>query len=339
MNRDIGRIIDANINRTTEGLRVVEDIVRYLHDDAPMQQRLKTLRHRIASEFDSCALIISRDAGGDVGLDSKGLLEDKRTSFKDLVKSNMKRVQEGLRVLEEVMKLDFPDKSRIMKAARYESYQVERDIELMDRKSIARGLYLILTEPASGYERMTEMAVSAGLPAVQLRYKKGDSREFLRLARALRKITLGTETLFIVNDRLDIALLAEADGVHLGQNDLPPKEARSLAGDRLLIGLSTHTLAQLEQAQKEPVDYVGFGPVFSPFSKNDHESVTGVGMLKEAVDKSGLPVVAIGGINHERLEHLAGIAYNNVACIGAVAFAEDPEEEMRALHAMIGEKP
>lgn len=335
MTRNVDRIIDANLNRVTEGLRVIEDVFRYHRDDGALQQRLKSMRHRIASAADSSPLILSRDARDDVGFASQGLLEEKRASLKDILRSNMKRAQEGLRVLEEVMKLENLIASRLMKEIRYECYELERDMELLDRKTLSRGLYLILTAPALGYGEMTRMAVCCGLPAVQLRFKEGDDTGFLEIARAMREITKGSGTRFIVNDRVDIALMAEADGVHLGRRDLPPAEARALAGDRMIIGLSTHSLSQVEQAEDEPVDYIGFGPVFTPFSKEDHEPVTGVEALKEAAARSRHPVVAIGGITRERLGALAGIPIANAACIGAVAGSPNSAEEMKSIHTIL----
>jgi thiamine-phosphate pyrophosphorylase len=198
------------------------------------------------------------------------------------------------------------------------------------------GLYLILTRPRAGYEALAKMAVAEKIPAIQLRCKVESSGAFLGIAHALRDITAGTGTLFIINDRVDIALISGADGVHLGQDDIPPREARELAGEKMLIGLSTHTLEQVDRARDEPVDYIGFGPVFSPFSKTNPDPVTGVEDLGRAVARSGLPVAAIGGITRERLEDLAGVPCHNVACIHAVADAPDPAQEMRAIHARTG---
>ena len=125
------------------------------------------------------------------------------------------------------------------------------------RPRLRRGLYLVLTEPPRGYERMAEWAVAAGLPALQLRPKPSPprpapdiatDRDFLRVARALRAITRGSPTLLLIDDRPDLALLCEADGLHVGQDDLPPADARRLIGPRPLLGLSTHTLAQVRAA-------------------------------------------------------------------------------------------
>ncbi len=202
MNRDLRRIVDANLNRVTEGLRVVEDVFRFAFDDAVMQQRLKSMRHRLASQIDSSILIASRDVAGDVGFASEGSLEERRATTRDIVRSNMKRVQEGLRVLEEILKLESPARAGAMKEMRYECYRLERSMERACRRTLSRGLYLILTDPPAGYEAFAEMAAAEGIPAIQLRYKDDDAGMFLRAARALREITRGTDTLFIVNDRL-----------------------------------------------------------------------------------------------------------------------------------------
>ena len=209
--------------------------------------------------------------------------------------------------------------------------------DISDVKGIRKGLYLILTDPAKSYERMTEMAVTEGLPLVQLRYKGDDIREFLALAHAMREITRGTDTRLIINDRVDIALMSCADGVHLGQGDVSPKEARAVMGEAMIIGLSTHNLDQVDKARSEPVDYIGFGPVYRPFSKENYDPVTGIETLRTAVGKSRLPVCAIGGINRERLDEFAGIPCHNIACIGTIESAEDPAAEMRAIQTKIRE--
>ena len=170
--------------------------------------------------------------------------------------------------------------------------------------SLRRGLYLILTEPRDGYETLGRWAVEAGLPAVQLRYKGHNEREYLALAHALRRITKGTGTLFIVNDRPDIALMAQADGVHLGQEDLPAAEVRRLVGPSMLLGLSTHNLEQVAAANAAPVDYIGCHPV-----------------------------VAIGGLDLERIQRLKTWPHN-VAVIRAVCDAPDPLLAMRAIQAL-----
>ena len=199
--------------------------------------------------------------------------------------------------------------------------------------SLRQGLYLVLTEPRDGYERVCEWAVKAGLPCVQLRYKGQDEREHLALAHKLRRITAGTDTLFIVNDRPDIALMSGADGLHLGQDDLPATEARRLIGPELLLGLSTHNLDQVRAANDAPVDYIGFGPLYATNSKACPDPVLGPAAIKAAQAMSRHPIVAIGGLNLERIVQLGNYAHN-VAVIRAVCDAPNPLIAMQQMHAL-----
>jgi len=325
------RVIDANINRVTEGLRVIEDIFRYCHDDPGIQQALKDLRHRVASDSDQQRFIPYRDAASDIGFSSVGDLEYKREGLKDILRSNMKRAQEGLRVLEEMFKLDDAGASQKMKSLRYELYKIDKKILMYNKPEIKKGLYLIMTDPPMGYEELARMAVSACIPVLQLRYKGFDASRFLSHALAVREITAGTSTVFIVNDRPDIAMLSGADGLHIGRNDIPPVQARRLLGDNVLIGLSTHNSEQVIDAQDQDVDYIGFGPVFFTASKEDPDMVTGVDALKKISAESRHPVVAIGGIDRGNIMSMKGTGCNNIAVISAVSNARDPYEEMVAL--------
>ena len=202
-------------------------------------------------------------------------------------------------------------------------------------RRLGPGLYLVLTEPPGGYERLAESAVSAQLPALQLRYKGEDQRRFLQLARNLRDITRGSQTLFIVNDRPDIALIVGADGVHIGQDDLPATAVRGLIGTRMLLGLSTHNLHQVAAAEQEPVDYIGFGPLYPTSSKQRPDPVIGPALLSEAYHLSSRPIVAIGGLTRARLAILDLRSCHNAAVISEVALADDPEAMMRTLHRSI----
>jgi len=333
MEEKIKRIADANINRITEGLRVCEDVYRYSFDNALIQSSLKSLRHRFSVIIDRTPLISSRDSLNDVGLDSKGDREFDRTSLKDLSAANIKRAEEGLRVLEEVYKIENPDISSKMKQFRYELYDIEKKaLNAFEIKKLEKGLYLVMTNPLQGYEKIAELAVRACIPAIQLRHKKDSDRKLMEISISIRKITEGSKTLFFINDRLDIAKLCNADGVHLGQDDVDSRMARDFLGDDFLIGLSTHNLKQVEDAQNKPVDYIGFGPVWATDSKETPDPVTGTVMLEEAVRMSEIPVVAIGGICRANIHELKGIGFNNIAVIRAVQDMADPYEEMRYLN-------
>jgi len=333
------RAIDANINRISEGLRVLEDIARFCYNDSPVQQSLKELRHRFRSGLDQMKFIPFRDVLHDTGFSSKGEMEFSRDSIGDVLKSNVKRVEEGLRVLEELFKIESPDLAREMKGLRYAVYSIEKDMLSYGLRPVLRkGLYLIITDPPLPYENIAEMAVRSGLPAIQLRYKGTSDREFLDDALKIRRITKGTKTLFIVNDRPDIAFISKADGVHLGQDDISPVDARSFLGGDMLIGLSTHTLEQAKEASNMPVDYIGFGPVWETKTKPMHSTAMGIDNLKLCVELSDFPVVAIGGISKERLVDIGTISCNNIAVVSAVMDAGDPLKEMVELNKIFLEK-
>ncbi|MGD8960736.1 MAG: thiamine phosphate synthase [Desulfobacteraceae bacterium] len=332
------RAIDANLNRVGEGLRVAEDILRYCLEDGPLQARVKALRHRLAAAAPAESCVGSRRPKEDVGFDAPGELEYQRPDLQAALRANFKRAQEGLRSLEELFKLWEGQTAAEMKRLRYEVYEAERLTLLrFCAKPLPRGLYLVLTEPRDGYAKLTEWALQAELPAVQLRYKGKDDRQFLSVALAMRRITAGSQTRFIVNDRPDIALLADADGVHLGQQDLPPRAVRRLIGPGKLLGLSTHNLHQVHAAADEPVDYIGFGPLFGTPSKADPDPVVGPGQLGAAAAVSRHPIVAIGGLTAARIAALDLGGCRNVAVISAVSQAENPLAAMTAINRLVRE--
>jgi len=330
------RAVDANLNRVGEGLRVAEDILRYCLDDGPLQARVKALRHRLAAAAPGEPYVGSRRPKEDVGFDAPGELEYQRPVLQALLRANFKRAQEGLRSLEELFKLREGQTAAEMKRLRYDVYEAERLTLLrFSAKSLARGLYLVLTDPRDGYEKLTEWALQAELPAVQLRYKGDDDREFLSVALAMRRITAGSQTRFIVNDRPDIALMADADGLHLGQQDIPPQAVRRLIGPDKLLGLSTHNLDQVHGANKEPVDYIGFGPLYGTTSKADPDPVVGPGQLSAAAAVSRHPIVAIGGLTATRIAELDLGGCRNAAVISAVSQADNPLAAMTAINRLV----
>jgi thiamine-phosphate pyrophosphorylase len=174
-----------------------------------------------------------------------------------------------------------------------------------------------------------------GAELVQLRAKALPDGERLRAARAAVAAADEAGIALVVNDRVDVALLSGAHGVHLGQDDLPPRVARELLGARALLGLSTHTLAQLERAADEPVDYVAFGPVLATPSKENADPVVGVAGLAEARRRCRLPLVAIGGITPAAAGEVARAGADGLAVIAHVMAAADPAAAVRALRAAV----
>ena len=194
------------------------------------------------------------------------------------------------------------------------------------------GLYLILTDPTAGYEACAEAAIVEGVRYLQLRVKDAAPAQHLDLARRLRAITRGTQTRFMVNDDLDVAMEVDADGVHLGQTDLPLHEARTrwnAPGKH--YGLSTHSLAQAESAAALAPDYIGVGPVFPTQTKLDADPVMGVEAVARVAAAIPITSVAIGGITADNLPTLLAAGVDNFCVVGAVNHAPDPRAAIRQL--------
>ena len=331
MDRGILRIIDANLNRAREGLRVVEELVRFDLDDSIISERLKMIRHEIAGlidkAFDSSLLISARDSHNDVGLaihvDTEGL----RTGRAGIIQANMKRSQEAMRVLEEFGKLNDKETGCRIKALRYQVYELEQVVlQAVGRNKNIWGLYLILDYGLLGekiWDRdYVSEIIAAGVNIVQLRVKDMLDSKLILLGNMLRKITEEAAIPLIINDRIDIALAIGADGVHLGQDDLPIDAARNLMGNKI-IGISTHSLAQAQEAIENGADYIGIGPVYSTTTKHDAANPLGCKIIHEICKTINLPIVAIGGINEDNLAHVLETGVHGIAVASAVLKAAD----------------
>ncbi len=194
------------------------------------------------------------------------------------------------------------------------------------------GLYVILTRPAVGHVAAAEIAVRRGVRMLQLREKNLPDGELLRIAREVRAVTRGTQTRFLVDDRPDIAVLCGADGVHVGQSDLPVAEVRRIVGEGMIVGLSTHSVAQATAAQSaKGVDYIGFGPVYPTPTKAVPDPVVGTALLKEVLGFSRLPVVAIGGLFPENIGPVIGAGARNPCLVRYFMEPPDPAEVERRI--------
>ena len=182
-------------------------------------------------------------------------------------------------------------------------------------------IYPITDRKVSGlsHEEQLFKLIEGGAQVVQIRDKTASSRAIFDSVKASLKIARENEVKLIVNDRVDIALILKADGVHLGQTDLPPRQARKILGEDAIIGLSTHRLEQAIAAVTQPVDYIAYGPVFETRSKADHERVVGLEELARVRERIGdFPLVAIGGIDLENLEHVFAAGARSAAMISAI---------------------
>lgn len=186
------------------------------------------------------------------------------------------------------------------------------------------GFYLVMTDPVVGYARCAEAAVKAGVRILQLRMKHAPRADILREARDVRRITRGTGTLFIVNDDPSIAAEAEADGVHVGQDDMPVAEVRRLYPSLKVVGLSTHNPAQARAAVPQGPDYIGVGPVYATPTKDIPDPTLGLATMGEMIAAVPFPAVAIGGIDAARLPDVVAAGARNFAVVRAVCRSADP---------------
>jgi thiamine-phosphate pyrophosphorylase len=197
---------------------------------------------------------------------------------------------------------------------------------MMERPARLRGLYVVTCDyPAKGRTHLdvARAAVEAGAAALQLRDKEASSRQLFHLAQEMRRITLGTPTLFFVNDRVDIALAAGADGVHVGEEDLPVAKVREMVGEELLIGASVNRVATAKAAAAAGADYLGVGAIFPTPSKADAGAPIGLEVLRQIKQEVSLPLVAIGGITLENAPEVIAAGADGLAVISAIAAAED----------------
>jgi len=336
------RIIDANLNRAGEGLHLLEDLARLILDDVGLTQQLKTIRHEILRgdwSFNQ-QLIQSRNSEGDVGIDIEVPDEEKQRELPIMVVANARRVQESLRILEELSKIPGtipklePEK---FKQARFALYTIEQKLLSKlwrrDKTKHLTGLYAIIDSQALSGRSHIEVAdqlIRGGAKTIQLRNKLRSKGELLPIAQQLKNLCSEQAVLFIMNDYLDIALAAGADGLHLGQKDLPIKVARKLLPIDKILGCSVTTVDQATAAESDGADYIAVGSIF-PTSSKETAKVVGLERLRQVRQAVSLPLVAIGGINEDNVAEVSAAGADAVAVIGAILGAENIEEAARQI--------
>ncbi len=339
------RIIDANANRAREALRVMEEAARFILDDAELIEGLKQLRHDLAAALKRVdGLEANRDTPGDVGTTIKTTSEGVRGSAADVAIAAGKRLSEALRAMEEYGKtlgetasgrpgeLSF---AAAIEKARYRGYELEQRLNNAMASGRAKQwrLCVLISEslcPGGDWWRVAQAAVEGGADCIQLREKSHDAGELLARARRLVEICRPRGVSVIVNDRPDVALLSGADGVHLGQTDLPCAEVRRLVGRQLIVGVSTSKLDEAKRAQRDGADYCGVGPMFNTSTKHK-EIIVGPAYLREFVAWGKLPHQAIGGITAHNAEELVAAGGRGVAVSSAVCCADDPVAAVRRM--------
>ena len=341
MNGAVLRLLDANANRAREGLRVAEDFARFMLDDRELSAALKGIRHELAAILGPLLgeAILHRDTPGDVGTANKTQAEQQREDVADVVTAAGKRLGEALRAIEEYLKTISPADAGRIEQLRYRFYDIEQRLArtLCPAKRFADvRLYVLITERCCRRDWLdaAEQALLGGADCLQLREKDLESGEVLRRARRLVELCRHHGKLCIINDRPDVAILSDADGVHVGQGDLPAVDARKLIGRGKILGVSTHRIEQAKQALLDGADYMGVGPVF-PSATKPRDFVAGLEYARRVAAEIQLPAVAIAGITAANVDEVIGTGVRAVAVTAAVLDCDEPRQAAAELKARL----
>jgi len=340
MERAVYRIIDANFNRAREAIRVVEDFCRFALNSGSLTERAKQLRHELSAaidKLDAGRLISSRDTPGDVGIEKTVDKQLRRTDLHSSFTAGCKRLTEALRTLAEMTQTVNRPVAGTIEKLRYAAYTLEKDIVVFSEpaeKFKRVGLYVIISSslPADVLS-LTHRCVAGGADCIQLRAKDVEDDSRFAMAAEFVQICRAGDVLSMINDRADIAVAAGADGVHLGQDDLPIEQARKLQLTPLIIGKSTHSLEQLRAACKERPTYVSLGPVFATKTKPSAEPV-GLDYVRQGTEElvdTGIGNVAIGGITLDNVEEVLKAGAGAIAVCAAVTEAAEPTAACQTL--------
>jgi thiamine-phosphate pyrophosphorylase len=327
--RSLFRILDANLDRAREGLRTLEEWVRFGLEHRDWAQAFKDMRQTLA-QLHRDQYRSARDTAHDPGTTLSHPGEEQRTTIQAVLQANFARVQEALRVLEEYGKVIDSELASTSKQLRYRLYELESQLLCRDRRQRLQQerLYLV-TSPHPQLFEVVEAALRGGLGLVQ--YRDKDSEDALRLERAarLRELCRQYDALFLINDRVDLALAVDADGVHLGQQDLPIAYARRLLGPERIVGRSTTNPEEMARALQEGADYIGVGPVFATPTKPGR-TAAGFDYVRYAQAHTSVVFYAIGGIDLSNVEQVVSAGAARVAVVRAIMEAPDPTQATQA---------
>ncbi len=328
----------------------MEEYCRFGLNNQSLSGRVKALRHALCgaiSRLDAGKLLSCRDTDGDVGKTTAVAGQLKRQSLEDCFTAAAKRAGEALRAIAEASQAVDAEVAATAERLRFESYKLEKDVVLAASafaKFSPVQLYVLINAGPETQEcevlALAGECIAGGADCLQLRAKGLTDKALLSLAERFVTICKDGGAVSIINDRVDIAVLSGADGVHLGQDEISPSQGRRLARTPLIIGASTHSQAELEAALEMGYDYIAIGPAFASPTKPD-VPVAGIDFLKPAaaqLEESGIPHVAIGGITADNLDALLGIGIRTIAVSSAVCDEENPEKRCERLKKLLQER-
>ncbi|MDG2199799.1 MAG: thiamine phosphate synthase [Phycisphaerales bacterium] len=338
----IPRTIDASLNRLAEGLRVMEDLARYVFDDAELSRSCKEIRHearRLPDRWPAGWLETVRDVAGDVGTRIDVSDEGTRAGLWDVAVAAGHRAAEALRTIEELTKTFDADAASMVESMRYRLYDLDTRLRtlLASRRLRQWSLCVLLTESRCRrpWLEVAAAAIEAGADCLQLREKELDDADLLDRAKRLVDLARPAGCSVVINDRFDIALGADADGVHLGCDDLPIATVRRHVGRQLIIGASTHGITEANAAIAAGADVCGVGPMYPSETKS---KLKAAGPTRLAEFIGAWPEVshlAIGGIDPTNLPALLDAGCRGVATCDAVCTAQDPAGVVRVMLEMM----
>jgi len=323
----IAQLIDANLDRAREGLRVMEDWCRFGLKRSDFSIQIKDWRQQLGVHHHNIYRK-ARLTSNDPAMGVSHPLQQVRTTPESVFIANSSRVQEALRVIEEFTRTTDPRLCEIATKIRYKAYEIELKVlntsEGIEKKKILKdcSVYLITTN-SRNLEEVVLHALKAGVKIVQYREKFLHDNEKISQAKCLASLCKEYNSLFVVNDRIDIALAVDADGIHLGQEDMPTKIARELLGSEKIIGRSTHCIEDIKNAEDEGCDYIGIGPIFPSQTKKKLNPI-GIDYLKKGLSQALLPAFAIGGINSSNINKINQLNNLRIAVSDAIINSTNP---------------
>ncbi|MCH2135355.1 MAG: thiamine phosphate synthase [Phycisphaerales bacterium] len=343
----LDRLVDACRNRVAEGLRTIEDLARFVLDDAGSTRDLKRLRHDlrdiIASGWSEARLLAARDVAGDTGKDAQTSQEFERANAAQMATAAAGRVREGLRSLEEAAKVAAPLAAPQLEALRYQATELAGrvQIRLACASQAQWRLCLLLTvdQCRGDWRSLLEQAVAGGIDCVQVREKHLQGRRLFDHAAEVVERAHDLGVAAIINDRPDVAAASGADGVHLGQDDCTVEQARRVIGQGRLIGVSTHGVDEAKAALANGASYIGIGPIFTSSTRADLDPAGPERVAQTLKAVGDVPHLAIGGIDPTNAGQVVVAGGQGVAVGGAICSAEDPEATARSIRHLLDPVP
>ena len=322
-------LINANIHRAKEGARVLEDIARFLLRDEVLFRQIREIRHRI--QISAPIYDTKEDLGG------MGLMEDNvRFNIISTIQANALRLQEALRVLEEMESIS--SNKQLIKELRYQAYNLHAKLYYTASKylkwHLVEGLYLIIDTDVISYpiEEIIEIINQSSVNIVQYRNKSASKKNIFKNAYKIKQ-QLDRNKLLIINDHIDIALDL-GDGIHLGQNDYPLERIRNIVPDDFILGISCHSLKEARRATQFDASYIAIGCLFETKSKNDVTPVS-IHELQKVCGEVSVPVCAIGGININNVDQVLTADIKMAALISYVWKTDNPLKAINDMHKKI----